>query len=53
MSKIENCVPKSAMAGVERYGGNFRKALWDVEKNVTLDEWNAKQGSGQNKVNPP
>ena len=53
MSKIENCVPKSAMAGVERYGGNFRKALWDVEKNVTLDEWNAKQGSGTSKVNPP
>ena len=39
MEAIEECVPKSAMEGVDRYGGNFRQNCWDVEKNVTLDAW--------------
>ena len=38
MREIEACAPKDT-AGVARYGGNFAKALFDVEKNISLDEW--------------
>ena len=44
MGAIEECVPKSAMQGVERYGAeNYRKRLWDVEENVSLQEWNGQR----------
>ena len=43
MREIEACVPKAAMDGVARYGGNFAKALWTVEKNISLEEWKARQ----------
>jgi len=42
MQAIEECVPKSAMEGVPRYGGNFAKDVFSVENNISLGEWKSK-----------
>jgi aryl-alcohol dehydrogenase-like predicted oxidoreductase len=39
---IEECVPKNAMEGVFRYGGNFAKDVFRVENNISLEEWERK-----------
>jgi aryl-alcohol dehydrogenase-like predicted oxidoreductase len=39
MAAIEACVPKTAFEGVQRYGGNFAKGLFTVEKNISMDDW--------------
>jgi len=42
MQAIEECVPKIAMEGVPRYGGNFAKDVFSVENNISLGEWKSK-----------
>ena len=42
MQAIERCVPKAAMAGVPRYGGNFANKVFSVENNISLEEWKRK-----------
>ena len=46
MQAIETCVPREAMRGLDRFGApNYRKSLFDVEKNVPLDDFNAGRGN--------
>jgi len=42
MQEIEKAVPYEFGKGVDRYGGNFAKAVFTKEINISLEEWTAK-----------